>query len=501
MLNLLCSCFGKTESFIKDDLNMFLAEAENYKKNLKVPDVMHDTEENYIKFLVRMYDASNSFPSETYFCQNFPEAKVEIDAHKSSPNFVSVAPEDIKHHIFNLMDNRVNDYISRRMSKLQHAIKAQGITSEISDEIIRLQHLSNRNQATSHIELKINGRENYNALLARPNGLSTGIRAIDEKIGGMNEGTVTTIAGFTSQFKTTFALNIAHLNSYNKGYNIAYITLETPKNDMYWNLLSCHSFDRKFTKYPFIGHDKIRQTKLDKAETDYLFDVIEPDLDTQMTLSDGSIQDRGKIIFLDESDFTYMTFSEITQVLERVDDELGGKLDALIVDYIQLCKFTDSTTISDNETSTINAYVSFFRRLSQNFRKTVDANGEEHVKQLAVILLSQIRRDSWRKAVNHNGVYDVTCMSDSSELEKSSFRIFTTFTTEELKERRIAQVQILKNRTGQTMQAEPAEVFADGEAYVFCDEDGMDANAFAGQDQTASLAAAFSDSSAFESLL
>ena len=41
------------------------------------------------------------------------------------------------------------------------------------------------------------------------------------------------------------------------------------------------------------------------------------------------------------------------------------------------------------------------------------------------------------------------------------------------------------------MQAEPAEVFADGEAYVFCDEDGMDTNTFAGNDQTASLTAAF----------
>ena len=55
----------------------------------------------------------------------------------------------------------------------------------------------------------------------------------------------------------------------------------------------------------------------------------------------------------------------------------------------------------------------------------------------------------------------------------------TTFTTEEMKERKTAQVQILKNRTGQTLQQDPAEVYADGEASVFCDEEGMDANPYA----------------------
>ena len=39
-----------------------------------------------------------------------------------------------------------------------------------------------------------------------------------------------------------------------------------------------------------------------------------------------------------------------------------------------------------------------------------------------------------------------------------------------MKARKSAQVQILKNRTGQTLY-EPVTVYADGEAYVFMDED------------------------------
>ena len=45
---------------------------------------------------------------------------------------------------------------------------------------------------------------------------------------------------------------------------------------------------------------------------------------------------RGKVIILDESDFKTFSFGEISSVIEKVDDKLGGKLDCVIVDYIQL---------------------------------------------------------------------------------------------------------------------------------------------------------------------
>ena len=71
-----------------------------------------------------------------------------------------------------------------------------------------------------------------------------------------------------------------------------------------------------------------------------------------------------------------------------------------------------------------------------------------------------------------------------------------------MKQRKVAQVQILKNRTGQTLISEPATVFADGEFYAFMDEDGMDMNTFAvSGDATSSLEAAFSDIGSLDSLL
>lgn len=215
----------------------------------------------------------------------------------------------------------------------------------------------------------------------------------------------------------------------------------------------------------------MRHCQMTKDEEDFIFNEVEPDLKGSYVDENGQEHKRGKIIILDESDFNTFSFGEITAVLEKVDDELNHQLDAVIVDYVQLCKFSGSGFTSDANAQ-INSYVTFFRRLCQNFRKEVDANGNETVRQLTMILLAQLNRTGWQKAVRNNGVYQLDALADANELERGSARIFTTFTTEDMKARKSAQVQILKNRTGQTLY-DPVTVFADGECYVFMDEDSQ----------------------------
>lgn len=475
MRNLISSCFERTDKTYIENLEMFEVESDNYAHNFRVPDVLHEQERTYFDFIIQSFNSSGQTPSRDLFCKMFPETKTFLE----DPNIVEISVNDLKVYIFNLVDLRVNDYISKRLEELNKKVKTVGITAEIADEFQKLQRLSNRNKAKD-IDINISGRSNYEDLKLRPSGMETGIKEVDEKIGGMDEGTVTVIAGFTSQFKTTWALNIAHRNAYKNNYNIAYFSLETKKQDIYWNLLSRHSYEGHLSKFDFVGHDKMRRCLLTPEQEDYVFDVVEKDLYSPYTIPGTDEQvDRGRVVLLDESDFESFSFGEITSVLEMVDKKLNGRLDCVIVDYIQLCKFSGEGVVS-NETSQINAYVSFFRRLSQNFKKEVAPDGTVHTRQLIVILLSQIRRDAWRRAVNKKGVYDITCMSDASELEKSAFRIFTTFTSEEMKARKIAQVQILKNRSGMTMVEEPCTVFAHGEAYVFCDDDDdrMQSNTF-----------------------
>jgi replicative DNA helicase len=247
---------------------------------------------------------------------------------------------------------------------------------------------------------------------------------------------------------------MAYYNTYNLGYNLVYISLETSKEDFMMNILCRHSYDTKFPKYNYIPHTKMRMCELTQEEKDYLYDVV---------LDDYEKSSKGKLVILDESDFETMSFAEIYAMLENIDDKLNGYLDGIVVDYVQLFKYSEGVVGGESDNKVVNSYVSFFRRLSQAFRD------EKMFKRLIIILLSQINRDSWKKAAKNEGKYDLTCLADANELERGSHRVITIFTTEEMKINKEAQVQILKNRNGATMWT-PEVIFADGEAYYTGEE-------------------------------
>lgn len=765
MRNIIYSSFSKDDPYYIDYLKLFEEEADNYKKNYKIDSVLSDVERKFLDYIISSFESSGETPSKDLFIKVFSD---EIPLEHEFDSAVEIGINDFRVYIFNLIDRRVNKYISERLDVLNQKVKDTGITDEIAQEFTKLTSLSNRNKAKD-IEIEINSREEYNLKKERPVGLITGIPEIDDKIGGMSPGTVSTIAGFTSQYKcvsenervytnrglltmkeiyhigvhsdlmvqsefgfsklvavhdegvkksyiiyiggipvetspvhrfrvltdnglewveaqnlkcgdrivqslkqsthdgligdklyweykakviaitkesfdsdlftksvecwkffiselfrhigyvikggntfmyflnvdkayavshllsalgistvyvnnklfikgsvslqrfinvvgvdtynhvsdsfylstrheeglgieefvainkddmseflgaelvwntvtdieesecymydltvegsptyclngyvthnTTMALNVAHLNAYELGYNVCYLSLETPKEDINWNLLSCHSYDSKFSKYNFVGHDKMRRGTMTSEEEDFIFNEVEPDLKNDYVDDEGYSRKRGKVVILDESDFKTFSFGEISAAIEKVDDKLGGKLDCVIVDYIQLCKFSGQGVTYDAN-SQINSYVTFFRRLAQNFKKEIKEDGTEDVRQLTMILLAQINRSSWQKASRNDGRYDITCLADANELERGSARVFTTYTSEDLKARKSAQVQILKNRAGQTMY-DPVTVYADGESYVFMSEDNMNGSFSA--DGLASVESAFAN--------
>ena len=761
MRNVIYSCLSKSDPYYVDYLRIFEEEADNYKKQFKIDGVLSDVERKFMDFIIKSYEVSGETPSLDLFVKMFSEYPVEDDLRVAE----EIGINDFRVYIFNLIDKRVNKYIANRLDELNAKVKSDGITDDIAQEFTKLTSLSNRNKAKD-INIEIDSKQEYDNKKLRPVGLVTGIPEIDDKIGGMSPGTVTTIAGFTSQYKcvsenervytnrglltmkeiynigvhsdlmvqsefgmrklvavhdegvknsyiiyiggipvetspvhrfrvltdnglewveaqnlkcgdrvvqslkychhdgggniehwkheaeliartrkefddnlfteslvcwkafigelfrhigyvikggktfmyflsdkkaysvsrllsalgistvfvnsklfikgsvslqrfidvvgihtynevlhfvrlselddeyigdnelvaicnkdfdeykyaeltwntvtdieqsecymydltvegsptyclngyvthnTTMSLNIAHLNAYELGYNICYLSLETPKEDINWNLLSCHSYSTKFQRYNFVSHAKMRWGTMTADEEDFIFNEVEPDLKNDYIDDEGNTRKRGKVIILDESDFKTFSFGEISSVIEKVDDKLGGKLDCVIVDYIQLCKFSGQGVTYDAN-SQINSYVTFFRRLAQNFKKEIKEDGTEEVRQLTMILLAQINRSSWQKASRNEGRYDITCLADANELERGSARVFTTYTSEDLKARKSAQVQILKNRAGQTMY-DPVTVYADGEAYVFMSEDGM--NSSFGGDGLASVESAF----------
>jgi len=425
--------------------------------------ILNSIEAECINFMLTSFRNSQQFPSQTLFESVYPQ---------TIPEFVGMTElplEDFRVYIGNKVSYRTNKQIAVKMESIKSLIETEGMSEELMGRLEEFKKLSDRTKSKD-IQVGMDFRSIYEQKLTKPVGLTTGIEEIDQRIGGMSEGTITTIAGFTSHFKTTHALNIAHRCTYHKNFNLIYLSLETPKEDMYFNLLCRHSYESKFKDISFVPHDRIRKCELSPEELDHLYNVVEPDLSSPITDDMGNIvyddegktYSRGKLIILDESDFVSMSFTDIYNTFEKIDDMLGGRLDGFFVDYIQLCKFIENQKGMDDNRM-INSYVTFFRRMTMNFR-----SGKLN-KKLIGVLLAQINRVNWIKAVKKCGVYDLTCLADANELERGSYRVITTYTDEDMKNRSEAQLQILKNRGGPTMW-NPHKIYANGESYVFGEE-------------------------------
>lgn len=457
MKRIIFSCFNQSDSEYSSYLEELLMLHEQYKSRHKIP-ILQDKEVEFINYMLTSYTNAQKMPTVDLFEQTFPETQGMFD-----PAVIPLLSlDDFRVYLYNMVNRKVNKQLGKNMLEITTKIESEGLSDNLMDRLSDMHKISNLNK-TKDLQLGLDFKAIYEEKLSKPLGLQFNIPAIDTKIGGLNTGTLTTIAGFTSHFKTTMAVNMAYHNTYNSGYNLAYLTLETPKEDMYMNILCRHSYDPKFSKYGFIPHEKMRMCELTNEEKDYLYDVVDPDYKSD-TMDDGQggTCKRGRLILLDESDFVSMSTVEIYSLFEKLDEMLDGCLDGFIIDYIQLFKFVSGEYTGDDN-RIVNAYTSAFRRMTQSFR-----SGARNKKLIGVIL-SQINRESWKKAVKTKGRYDLTCLADANELERGSHRVITTFTTEDMKVTKEASVQLLKNRNGRTMW-DPEPVFADGEAYIFGDD-------------------------------
>lgn len=233
---------------------------------------------------------------------------------------------------------------------------------------------------------------------------------------------------------TTTAANIVYRNVYENGYNFAYISLEVTRFDLLLNLWCLHSLHSKFDQSKKIPTKLARDGKLSQEQKRYLFDVIVPDFNNNS---------KGKLKIIDESNFKTFSEGEIIQRLEEIDDEFDKKLDGVVLDHANLCKFYSPM---ENTTESTNRYVSLFRRLSNAFRYDTET-GE--MRGLTAILLAQTNRTGWHEAAKKNGAYDLTALAEANELERCSSVILTVFHDKNLTNANELKVCLLKNRYGQ----------------------------------------------------
>lgn len=272
---------------------------------------------------------------------------------------------------------------------------------------------------------------------------------------------------------TTWAVNMAIRNVL-AGKNIAYISLEVSKEQLEYSIFSLFSNDSRFSRigYNPIGHQKIRQNKLDADEINFLCDVLEPEYRRVI---------EPNFHILDESRFKTFSESEILDALIQLDDE--KPLDAVFFDHAGLFAFKSPLYNSGNVGLAINHYVSFIRQISICFRKK---DGES--RGLTSVLLAQTNRTGYKEAtksfrklnsVNRPGDkvnsknnlttqaegYSLTALSDANELERCSSVVLFVYTNDDLKYGGQAYVQMAKTRYGSNVL--PTLVDVNPEYYQF----------------------------------
>jgi replicative DNA helicase len=412
-------------------------------------------EVSILEFMKESLFNSGTVPTEDYLVGKFPEFKVPLERAK----VLNVT--DLRVEYSNLIAKRTNLNVSRELMQVATEVSQSGLNIDHVDRIRQYLSIVDSDDIVDNTESPESFIDFYQKKKTKSAGLMTQIKQIDEEIGGIAPGMMFVIGAYTASFKTVAANNIVYLNKTKYRQNIAYISLEVTKEDLLINQLARHSFEPEFQDFSYIANKKIRECTLNPEEEDYLMNVVLPDY--------FDYSKYGMIKILDETDFKTLSFGEIREVLEAVDDECyektGYGLDGIVVDHINLCKFNGAGKKFSSETAEGNAYVSFFRKLGLAFRKDEEGN----MRKLSVIILSQINRQGKQKADKNHGRYTLNALAEFNELERGAQVVMMIYTNEEMKESKEATVQILKNRNGRTID-EPLSVYADGETYVFGDE-------------------------------
>jgi hypothetical protein len=273
----------------------------------------------------------------------------------------------------------------------------------------------------------------------RPAGLLTFIPPVDEKIRGVEPGTVMSICAYVSSFKSQACVSMLYGNVTSLKYNCAYVTLEVPKDHVKFMLVARHSYHPKFQGQGVpVDWIRVAKAELTEEEERFLFDVVEPDL-----LGNA---EHGKFIVLDECDFETMH----PEAIRRRLMSLPVEIDALFVDYIQLFQFVEHDSRYARVNEPANHYVRAFAQMALDFGG----------RRIAVVLAAQTNSEGFKRAEENNGTYDMRAIANLNEIPRSSYYCLFLYTDDSLRSLNNIKVQLLKHRGGPLL-SEPVVVFAD----------------------------------------
>ncbi len=184
----------------------------------------------------------------------------------------------------------------------------------------------------------------------RLTGLVTGFHSVDSLTSGLQKGDLIIIAARPSMGKTAFALNIA--NNIAKSHNVAFFSLEMPAEQLLTRIISIEgNIDGNKLKNP---------SKMNDTDWKRLY----------------LVQDKIEKINLFIDDSATIKLSEIVWKAKRLKNK--GKLDLIIIDYLQLIPLTHKSSV-DNRQQEVSIISRTLKQLAREL-------------EIPVIALSQLSR-------------------------------------------------------------------------------------------------------------
>ena len=118
--------------------------------------------------------------------------------------------------------------------------------------------------------------------------------------------------------------------------------------------------------------------------------------------------------------------------------EGGLPMEFAVIDYVGLMAQDKEHRYGDFNVD-LNNMIKWLKNFALNF---------DNGRGLRVITPHQVNREGWKEACKHEGVYQLTALSNANEVERASDGVIALFMTEEMKRHGNVKITCLKDRAG-----------------------------------------------------
>lgn len=456
MRSLLRSVFTSDPSDSIDLLNRNYREIN--KTNIEFPHAEH---EQIWKFIQDFFSAHGHVPDVSSICAYFRDksANTIVDQAEIIRNERLLLRGDFVAHLNRKIEEQKKFKVSKIL-KTAHDIAKEGAPSEEGERFLigpqdAVQYVIDRaheiltpagsvslsGEAHSDVEeykKEYSDRKNDEMLGL---GQNTGIEQIDVVLRGAKKQELWTHAAFTGHLKSTLGLNWSYTQAVFYGQDVCYFSLEMPYHQCRRNYYTLHTIHDKFTPIRMelglqemethptcLSYQKIRDSELDEKEEQFFLEYVLEDLK-------NPDNHYGKVHFEvadpDKPDFTVLDLKARAEMIYA-----RQPFSLIIIDHALLINPRKKYS---NRTDQANEVMRDLKKLAGNFFRGAG---------IPVVALFQMNRQGYKKALEKNGMYDITALSYSNEVERSSDVITASWCEGVMKDEGRVLFQNLKTRDG-----------------------------------------------------